>query len=128
MRLAFAYGLGTFLLVAELIRDRRRVAQASVDALVPMLCGIPLVLLVVGVGETPRHYIAELALVILTGTIGWYHGLIRLRERDRFTAVLFSVLVALAVVILARRPSSGSPRRSSSPASRAWSSSPSRRR
>ena len=101
VRLAFAYGLGTFLLVAELIRDRRRVAQASVDALVPMLCGIPLVLLVVGVGETPRHYIAELALVILTGTIGWYHGLIRLRERDRFTAVLFSVLVALAVVILA---------------------------
>ena len=101
VRLAFAYGLGTFLLVAELIRDRRRVAQASVDALVPMLCGIPLVLLVVGVGETPRHYIAELALVILTGTIGWYHGLIRLRERDRFTAGLFSVLVALAVVILA---------------------------
>ena len=101
VRLAFAYGLGTFLLVAELIRDRRRVAQASVDALVPMLCGIPLVLLVVGVGETPRHYIAELALVILTGTIGWYHGLIRLRERDRFTAVLFSALVALAVVIRA---------------------------
>ncbi len=101
VRLAFAYGLGTFLVVAELIRDRKRVAQASTDALVTMICGIPLVLLVIGVGETPRHYIQELALVILTGTIGWYHGLLRLRERDRLTAVLFAGLAALAVVILA---------------------------
>ena len=75
------------------MRDRRRVAQASTDVLVTMICGIPLVLLVVGVGETPRHYIAELALVILTGTIGWYYGLLRLRERDRPTMVLFAVLV-----------------------------------
>jgi 4-amino-4-deoxy-L-arabinose transferase-like glycosyltransferase len=101
VRLAFAYGLGTFILVAELIRDRRRVAQASVDAMIAMICGIPLVLLVVGVGETPRHYIAELALVVLTGTIGWYHGLLRLRERDRLTAVLLVVLAGLAAVILA---------------------------
>ena len=59
------------------------------------ICGIPLVLLVVGVGETPRHYIAELALVLLSGTIGWYHGILRLRERDRLTAVLFSALALL---------------------------------
>jgi energy-coupling factor transporter transmembrane protein EcfT len=59
------------------------------------------VLLVVGVGETPRHYIAELALIILSGTIGWYHGLLRLRERDRPTAVLIAVLVTLAVLIVA---------------------------
>ncbi len=101
VRLAFAYGLGTFLVVAELVRDRKRVAQASSDALVAMICGIPLVLLVLGVGETPRHYIQELALVILTGTIGWYHGLLRLRERDRFTAALFALLAVLAAVILA---------------------------
>lgn len=101
VRLTFAYGLGTFLVVAELIRDRRRVAQASSDALVTMICGIPLVLLVIGVGETPRHYIQELALVILTGTIGWYHGLLRLRERDRLTAGLFAGLAALGILILA---------------------------
>ena len=47
-------------------------------------------LLVIGVGETPRHYIQELALVMMTGTIGWYHGLLRLRERERLTAVLFA--------------------------------------
>jgi 4-amino-4-deoxy-L-arabinose transferase-like glycosyltransferase len=100
VRLSFAFGLGSFLLVADLLRDRRRVAQASTDVLIATICGIPLVLLVVGVGETPRHYIAELALVILSGTIGWYHGLLRLRERDRPTAVLFAGLVAFALLIV----------------------------
>jgi 4-amino-4-deoxy-L-arabinose transferase-like glycosyltransferase len=101
VRLSFAYGLGTLLLVAELIRGRRRVAQAGIDVLIAMICGIPLVLLVVGVGETPRHYIAELALLILTGTVGWYHGLLGLRERERATALLFAVLVVLAAAIVA---------------------------
>ncbi|MDP9481890.1 MAG: hypothetical protein M3P84_01560 [Chloroflexota bacterium] len=101
VRLTLAFGLGSFLLVADLLRDRRRVAQASIDVLIATICGIPLVLLVVGVGETPRHYIAELALLILSGAIGWYHGVLRLRERDRPTAVLFAVLVALAVLVLA---------------------------
>jgi 4-amino-4-deoxy-L-arabinose transferase-like glycosyltransferase len=101
VRLAFAYGLGTLILVAELIREPRRVAQASIDVLVAMVCGIPLVLLVIGVGETPRHYIAELALVILTGTIGWYHGLLRIRERDRASIALSGILVALGAVVVA---------------------------
>jgi hypothetical protein len=101
VRIAMAFGLGTLLLVSDLMRDRRRVAQASTDVLIAMICGIPLVLLVVGVGETPRHYIAELALLILTGTIGWYHGLLRLRERDRPTMVLFTVLVGMALTVLA---------------------------
>ena len=101
VRLALAFGLGTFLLVADLLRDRQRVAQASIDVLIATICGIPLVLLVVGVGETPRHYIAELALIILSGTIGWYHGLLRLRERDRPTVVLIAVLLALAALIVA---------------------------
>lgn len=101
VRLSFAFGLGTFLLVADLIRDRQRVAQESIDVLIATICGIPLVLLVVGVGETPRHYIAELALVLLSGTIGWYHGILRLRERDRVTAVLFAALALLGLLIVA---------------------------
>jgi 4-amino-4-deoxy-L-arabinose transferase-like glycosyltransferase len=100
VRLAFAFGLGSLLLVTDLVRDRRRVAQESSDVLIATICGLPLVLLVVGVGETPRHYIAELALILLTGTIGWYHGLLRLRERDGPTAVLFAVLIAFAVVVV----------------------------
>ena len=68
--------------------------------LVASICGIPLILLVVGVGETPRHYIAELALIVLVGTIGWYHGVIRLAERDRATAVLVALLGGLAIAIV----------------------------
>lgn len=100
VRLAFAFGLGTLLLVADLLRDRRRVAQANVDVLIATICGIPLILLVVGVGETPRHYIAALALILLSATIGWYHGLLRLRERDRPTVLLFAVLVALGALVV----------------------------
>ncbi|MEO8229231.1 MAG: hypothetical protein ABI628_05635 [Chloroflexota bacterium] len=100
VRLALAFGLGSLLLVADLLRDRRRVAQASIDVLIATICGIPLILLVVGVGETPRHYIAALAVILLSGTIGWYHGLLRLRERDRPTVVLFGVLVALGALVV----------------------------
>jgi 4-amino-4-deoxy-L-arabinose transferase-like glycosyltransferase len=100
VRLALAFGLGSLLLVADLVRDPRRAAQASIDVLVATICGIPLILLVVGVGETPRHYIAELALIVLLGTIGWSHGLLRLAERDRPTAVLFGVIGAVAIAIV----------------------------
>ena len=46
MRLAFAFGVGSLLLVLELLRDRSRVAPASIDLLVATTCGIPLILLV----------------------------------------------------------------------------------
>lgn len=100
VRLAMAFGLGSLLLVADLVRDPRRVAQASIDLLVATICGIPLVLLVVGVGETPRHYIAELALIVLVGTVGWYHGFLRLAERDRPTATMAVAIGALAIAIV----------------------------
>lgn len=100
VRLAFAFGLGSVLLVADLLRQPRRVDRASVDVLVAVVCGIPLILLVVGIGETPRHYVAELALIILTGTIGWSHGLVRLRERDPLTVGLVVALVILALLIV----------------------------
>lgn len=100
-RVAFAYALGGVLVAVELIRDRQRVAQASVDLLIALICGIPLVLLVAGVGDSPaRHYTAVIALAILVATVGWYHGLLRLLDRDRPTIVLAAVLVALGVAIV----------------------------
>ena len=101
VRLVFAYTLGSVILVVELIRNRQRVAQASVDLLVALICGIPLVLLVAGVGETARHYIAVIALAILIGTVGWYHGLLRLRERDVASTILVSLLVLAGLGIVA---------------------------
>jgi 4-amino-4-deoxy-L-arabinose transferase-like glycosyltransferase len=100
VRLAFAYGLGALLLVLELVRRPGRVAQASVDVLIATISGIPLVLLVAGVGETARHYIAELGLLIVVGTIGWYHGLQRARERDLLTIVVGVALAALALAVV----------------------------
>jgi 4-amino-4-deoxy-L-arabinose transferase-like glycosyltransferase len=98
IRFAFAFGLGGVLLVIELVRDRGRVTPAGVGLLIATICGIPLVLLVQAVGETPRHYFAEVGLLILVGASGWYHGLLRLRERDRPAIVLLIVLAVAALI------------------------------
>src|SRR5439155_20606192 len=101
MRLAFAFGVGSLLLVLELLRDRSRVAPASIDLLVATTCGIPLILLVEGVGETPRHYIAEVGLITLVATVGWYHGLQRLRERDWPGVAALFVLAGITLALTA---------------------------
>jgi hypothetical protein len=100
VRLAFAYGLGGLIVIVELVRDRDRVTAAGREVLVATLCGIPLVLLVFGVGETPRHYIAEIGLVLLLATIGWYLGLARLVERDRAGSLLTIGLAAIGGVVV----------------------------
>ena len=48
------------------------------DLLIATICGFPLVLLVVSVGEGPRHYIAQLAVLVAIGACGW----IRIAERS----------------------------------------------
>lgn len=54
-----------------IVRRFRRGDSADIDdILVALLCGLPLILLVVSVGEGPRHYIALLALMVALGSIG----------------------------------------------------------
>lgn len=48
-------------------RVRRR---PVVDLAVATLCGLPLVLLVIAVGEPPRNYLAQLAIVIALASVG----------------------------------------------------------
>jgi hypothetical protein len=87
VRLAVAYGLGSLVLAVALVRGRPPVAQPAVDLLLAVACGIPLVLLVIGVGETPRHYLTELILLLVLGTVGWVAGLDALvGRRDRVIA------------------------------------------
>src|SRR6266853_5307025 len=43
----------------------------SSDLAIGAWCGIPLVLLVIGVGEPPRNYIAEIGIVIALASCGW---------------------------------------------------------
>jgi hypothetical protein len=95
VRVAFAYGLGSFVLAIALVRGRPQVPAAAVDLLLAIACGIPLVLLVIGVGETPRHYLTELILLLTLGTVGWVAGLDALiGRRDR---VIAASAIGLAV-------------------------------
>jgi hypothetical protein len=65
------------------------------DLLIATICGFPLVLLVVSVGEGPRHYIAQLAVLVAIGACGWVRIADRAARRDRAGIVL--AIVALAV-------------------------------
>ncbi len=96
VRLAAAYGLGSVVLAIALVRGRPSVAAPAVDVLLAIVCGIPLVLLVIGVGETPRHYLTELILLLVLGTVGWVAGLdALLGRRDRVIAGS-AILLAVA--------------------------------
>jgi hypothetical protein len=62
-------GVGAVLdLVARL---RRRASPFGEEIWLAVFCGLPLILLVIGVGELPRHYVAQLVLLIALGAGGW---------------------------------------------------------
>ncbi|HYX10793.1 MAG TPA: hypothetical protein VE817_02355, partial [Candidatus Acidoferrum sp.] len=56
--------------VALVAYRRSREREPIVDLLIASICGAPLVLLVVGVGEPPRNYIAQIAIAAGLGAIG----------------------------------------------------------
>ena len=107
----FALGLGSLLAFAALLRDPPAIGQEARALLVTVVCGIPLVALVVGVGEAPRHYISEMALLGLAGWMGWIAGAHQaIARRDRLSIVLMITVgvAALAVVGAAFALRSGS--------------------
>lgn len=75
--------------IAAWERARGRLGEAPsrhVDGLVhALVLGAPLVLLVVAVGETPRHYVAQVAILVALGAVGWASLLDRLAGRVRAT-------------------------------------------
>lgn len=97
LRLAVVYSLGILLLVRW--RPGGEGGRALTDLVVATICGIPLVLLVIGVGETARHYVAVVALAIILATAGWLTALDRvIRARDRTAAVGLLAVGALAAI------------------------------
>ena len=100
-----AIGLG--LAVALLVTDRTaRERRGVINALLATICGVPLVLMVVAVGEPPRNYIAQVATAIVVAAGGWSWGVARLIGRlsrgDHRTAVArYGMPVFLALVMLA---------------------------
>ncbi|MDQ6794214.1 MAG: hypothetical protein M3067_05255, partial [Chloroflexota bacterium] len=91
--------------VLDLVARARRGAspRAGEDTWLAVFCGLPLILLVIGVGELPRHYVAQMVLLIAIGAGGW----LWLAEAvvARPTAATIRLLaVALGGVIAALEP------------------------
>ena len=101
VRPVFALGLGSILAVGSLVRDPSAIGREARALLVAVVCGSPLVVLVVGVGEAPRHYIGEMALLGLTGWMGWISGAYQaIVRRDRLLLVLGTALGAVALALV----------------------------
>jgi hypothetical protein len=69
------------------------------DLLIATICGFPLILLVVSVGEGPRHYIAQLALLVAVGACGWVRIAERVGRRDRAGYILGIAAVAIGLAL-----------------------------
>jgi 4-amino-4-deoxy-L-arabinose transferase-like glycosyltransferase len=65
---AIGLALSLVALVAYWRRPQRR---PMVDLIIAGICGAPLLIFVVGVGESPRNYLAQLALAAPLAAIGW---------------------------------------------------------
>lgn len=74
-------------------------SHAIDDLLIATICGFPLVLLVVSVGEGPRHYIAQLAVLVAIGACGWVRIADRAARRDRAGILLAIVALAVGLVL-----------------------------
>jgi 4-amino-4-deoxy-L-arabinose transferase-like glycosyltransferase len=72
--------IGLVLSVPAMRAAERRPRDAYEDLWLATLCGLPLVILVVGVGEPPRNYLAQLAIGAGVGAGGWlwfFEGAVR---------------------------------------------------
>jgi hypothetical protein len=80
--------------------------RAVDDLLIATIAGIPLALLVVSVGEGPRHEIAAIAILVALGSAGWVRAIRRAAAGDRLTlaAAAVGLVVAAALAALTLEP------------------------
>lgn len=64
-------GIGAALELGARIVGRRRPGPPVDDLWLALVCSVPFVLLVVGIGELPRHYVAQMVLLLVVGSAGW---------------------------------------------------------
>jgi len=92
---AFVAGFGVGGVLVALLLVRR--SQGARELVFATIAGVPLILLVLAIGETPRHYLANIAVLVALAAAGWMHGLERARVDRRWG---FAMAVALAVAVL----------------------------
>jgi 4-amino-4-deoxy-L-arabinose transferase-like glycosyltransferase len=93
------FSIGGGLLALALVRR----SQGVRELVFATVAGVPLILLVLAIGEAPRHYLANLAVLAALASAGWLHGLDRARV-DRRWAVVLGALVVVGVVVALRTP------------------------
>lgn len=87
------WGLG--LLLAFGVSDRAR--QGVIELVVALLAGIPLVLLVVSIGELPRHYVVQTSILVVVGAAGTVRLLDRLAESPDRPSVGAALMASVAI-------------------------------
>ena len=71
------------------------------DLLIATIAGIPLALLVISVGEGPRHEIAAIAILVALGAAGWVRAIRRAVAGDRLTLAAAGVGLVIAAALAA---------------------------
>jgi hypothetical protein len=96
-------GLAAFGVVAALL-DPGRVRRGPVlDLLIGTICGLPLVLLVIAVGEPPRNYLSEIAILAALAGVGTVWVADRLLGLTRpIASVPLGALIGAALAIVGR--------------------------
>jgi hypothetical protein len=99
-----AVGAAVLAIVAALV-DPARVARSGVwELLLATICGLPLVLVVIAVGEPPRNYLAQVAILAGLAAVGFaWLGERVLQIRSAAISVPLGVIAGVAAGALARQ-------------------------
>jgi hypothetical protein len=94
LRAVAVFGLvGVGLAIVSLFADRGAPSAAGIRTLLVItICGIPLILLVISVGEPPRNYLANLAVITALAAAGWSWAVDRIVRSPRQVVVIGGLL------------------------------------
>ncbi len=90
-------GIGAVIELGSRIVGHRRPGPVVDDLWLALLCSLPLILLVIGVGDVPRHYVAQMVLLLVIGSTGWLalvEAAVRRPTPARIVALAVSVIAA----------------------------------
>jgi hypothetical protein len=93
-------GIGAVIDIASRMLANRSDRSSTTEFWLAELCGFPLALLVAGVGDMPRHLVAQMVLLFVIGASGWlwlFEGIV---QRPSLARALVLTLAAAAAAVL----------------------------